>query len=185
MHDHATSDHDDLALRAAGRARAAVAMLLQSETVELRTSTAAPAGLAAAAPAACRLGVSGPPDGSVWVTVGDAASRRVAEAMAPGVDVDEELLGSVRAELANIVAGSFLTELGDGIGALLEQGLATEQPGADAQAEVAASGGTSGPGAAALVLGCEFSDSSTGDEVSMLVVLDGHGLWSRSTKRKE
>lgn len=116
-----------------------------------------------------RLGISGPPDGAAWVEFDRDCVRVMLDRfdMADRTIEDDDARSMV-AEVANIVTGSYLTELGDAWGVALDPTPAALDPAIDeARADVERA--ISGDAASSLRLGCGFGDGT--DELGMSVYL--------------
>lgn len=116
-----------------------------------------------------RLGISGPPDGAAWVEF----DRDCVQMMLDSFDMGDRTIEdadarSMVAEVANIITGSYLTELGDAWGVALDPTPAQLDPEADvARADVEQA--RSAESASSLRLGCGFGDGD--DELGMSVYL--------------
>jgi chemotaxis protein CheY-P-specific phosphatase CheC len=174
-------DMEDLAAAAAERTRSALTMLLGRQMVVERTHVAERDvhGSALAehlregfrgGSVTGRLAISGPPDGAAWVVFPRTCVEHLMETfdLPPGAAEPNEDLRSMLGEIANIVTGSWLTELGDGWGAHLDPSPTDLDAGAtvaESDARLADAGG-----GRAIAMGCSFADESGTYDLSVHVL---------------
>lgn len=189
LHTEYMMDADELeALARAGaeRARSALQTLLgeRIEIVETRAWTLpgrgediidhiAPAGNARLG----RLGISGPPDGAAWVAVPTSCVSRLMERFGVQDEVDDATMsGSVVAEVANIVTGSYVTELGDRWGLDLDPtpaDLGLHSNVARRELDLLRGPGETLP---AIAVGCGFADADGIYDISVVLMLDSMNM---------
>lgn len=117
-----------------------------------------------------RLAIDGPPSGAAWVGFTDHSVQQIAGIFGLE-DASSEDSRSMLAEVANIVAGSYLTVLGDTWGVELNPTPADlDSTLADMHAELDALEGDPS-GSRLIALGCEFSDDDGHYDMSVLLLL--------------
>lgn len=117
-----------------------------------------------------RLAISGPPNGAAWVVVPDSCVQRLIARYGDG-DEDGSMARSVAAEVANIVTGAYVVELGNRWGVDLDPTPADLSPFTGAARDELHD--TLNAREHALAVGCGFSDSEGSYGVSVVVMVDG------------
>jgi chemotaxis protein CheY-P-specific phosphatase CheC len=174
-------DMGELAAAAAERTRSALSMLLGRQMVVERTHVAERDvhGSALAehlregfqgGSVTGRLSISGPPDGAAWVVFPRTCVEHLMEVFDMPSDTEGpgDEMRSMLGEIANIVTGSWLTELGDGWGTHLDPSTTNLDAGAsdaEADARLADAGG-----GRAIAMGCSFADESGTYDLSVHVL---------------
>lgn len=116
-----------------------------------------------------RLEIAGPPNGAAWVVVPSACVDRLLERYAPG-EHDDAVTASVAAEVANIVTGAYVIELGKRWGVDLEPTPADMSLRPDAVREDFDE--ALAHHAQAFAIGCGFEDSRGSYGLSVVVMLE-------------
>jgi chemotaxis protein CheY-P-specific phosphatase CheC len=117
-----------------------------------------------------RLGITGPPDGAAWVVVPDSCVQRLITRYGGDADDDGSMSHSIAAEVANIVTGAYVIELGNRWGVDLEPTPADLSPftgAARSRLNDALNAHQH-----ALAVGCGFSDSEGSYGLSVVVMVD-------------
>jgi chemotaxis protein CheY-P-specific phosphatase CheC len=162
-----------LAGSGAERARAALETLLGREIritgTDARIVDAAEAALAAAEDGTIgRLSISGAVDGNAFVVFPKSSVEDLEATF--GLDGDSDDAKSMLGEVANIVASSYISELGDAWQTPLDPSTVALDSGVE---EVGAflQQASASPETQVVVLGCRFTDDAGSYEVSILLVL--------------